>query len=299
MSYNRFKLPPLLHKPEVIDDFMDSEQRERKRWGELEDYLRAQHTWLINIAAADACDCFRWIYQVQATVDDTGGGAQAIFPLPPQYVLEDNEYQIVYARSSFQYHNIGYTILEATNTITFVPGVLLGEYVTIYALKHDDVQEVYYEQDLVGAVPPYVFAPPVTVDRAPGRQLVFARNSPRFYISGRAGDEYTVSNTLNQLSLTAGLGLNNWSMFCRVRECGVNWHEEILATAAGQLVYEPANPGNVVREHGTLRMMVFQRTSFLHPGVDYVTDVLANQIVINPPGLAVDQPLNVWVYRGG
>lgn len=313
MAYKKFKLPPMLRKPEIdadfellpedeilsqlVETFRDSERRERKRWGELEDHLRSQHTWLINIATADACDCFRWIYQYVADTDD-GAGAQVNFILPPQYELENNEYQLVFARGSFQYHNIGYTINAATNTITFIPGVLLGECVTIYAVKNDHVQEVFYEQDVAGAPFPYVFAPPVTVDRAPGRQLVFARNSARFYHSGRNPDEYTVSNTLNQLSLTAGLGLNNWSMFCRLRECGVIFHEEVLATAPGQTVFAPANPGNVVREHGTLRMIVTQRTTYLHPGFDFTTDVMLNQITINPPGLAIGQPLNMWMYRG-
>ena len=314
MAYKKFKLPPMLKKPEIdadfellpeaetlsilVETFRDSEQRERKRWGLLEDFLRDQHTWLINIAVASACDCFRWIHQVVATIDDTGLGAQANFVLPAWKQLENNEYQLVFARGSFQYHNVGYTINVATNTITFIPGVLLGECVTIYAVKHDDVQEVFYEQDVVGAPMPYIFAPPVTVDRAPGRQLVFARNSARFYHSGRNPDEYTVSATLNQLSLTAGLGLNNWSMFCRLRECGVIFHEEVLATVPGQTVFQPANPGNVVREHGTLRMIVTQRTTYLHPGFDFTTNVMTNTVTINAPGLAVGQPLNMWFYRG-
>ena len=311
MAFNKFKLPPMLKKPEIggllakgaatleqiLDVFLDSEQRERKRWGEQDDWNRHTHTWLIDISS-NMCDCFRWIYQVVATIDDTCLGAQAIFVLPPQYELEDNEYQLVFARGSFQYHNIGYTINAATNTITFVPGVLLGEAVTIYAVKHDDVQEVFYEVCAVPAAP-YAYSPPVLVDRSGGRQLVFARNSHRFLDSGRPGDEYTVSNTLNTLSLTAGLGpVDAMSALVRLRECGCIWHEEVLATVLGQTVFTPANPGNVVREHQTLRMIVTQRTTYLHPGFDFTTDVMANTITINAPGLAIGQPLNMWMYRG-
>lgn len=306
MVYNKFKLPPMLKKPEIVVEgdnlqsaFEESEQLERKRWGEQEEYNGHTHTSLINIATATTCDCFRWIYQVVATIDD-GGGAQVNFILPPQYDLENNEYQLVFARGSFQYfaHAPGYTINVATNTITFNPGVLLGECVTIYAVKNDDVQEVIYEQDVVGAAAPYVFAPPVTVDRASGRQLLFARNSARFLDSGRNPDEYTVSNTLNQLSITSGIGLGNWCMFCRLRECGIIMHEEILATVLGQTVFTLQNPGNVLREHDTLRMIVFQRTTFLHPAFDYTTNVMTNQITINAPGLAIGQPLNIFAYRG-
>lgn len=301
MAFKYFKLPPMLKKPEIIvDDFdgvQDAEQRERKRWGEQDDWNKHTHTWLIDISA-NMCDCFRWIYQVVATIDDTGFGAQAIFVLPPQYQLENNAYQLVFARGSFQYLAVGYTINAATNTITFAPGVLLGECVTIYALKHDDVQEVYYETVAVPAAP-YAYSPPVFVDRAAGRQLVFARNSMRFLDSGRNPDEYTVSNTLNTLSLTAGLGpVGAQSAMVRLRECGCIWHEEVLAVAPGQTVFAPANPGNVVREHQTLRMILTQRTTYLHPGFDFTTDVMANQITINAPGLAVGQPLNMWMYRG-
>ena len=287
----------MLKKPEIIDDFGDSEQRERKRWGLLDEYLQNLFVGLITIGTGDTCDCFRWIYQTTATVDDTGLGAQAVFVLPANTELEDNEYQLVIARNSFEYHNTGYTIIEATNTITFVPGILLGECITIYALKHDDVQEVFYEQCLVPAIP-YAYSPPVLVDRSAGRQLVFARNSARFLDSGRPGDEYTVSNTLNTLSLTAGLGpVGAESALVRLRECGVLWHEEILATALGQTVFTPDNPGNVVNAHQTLRMIVTQRTSPMNPGFDFITNPGANTITINAPGLAIGQPLNVWMYR--
>lgn len=87
-------------------------------------------------------------------------------------------------------------------------------------------------------------------------------------------------------------------MFSRLRECGCIFHEEVLATVAGQTVFAPANPGNVVRAHDTLRMIVTQRTTYLHPGFNFTTDVMSNTITINPPGLAVDQPLNMWFYRG-
>ena len=133
MAYNRFTrlpLPPDLKKPEiVVTDFEgteDSEQRERKRWGLLDEYLENLFVGLITLGTGDTCDCFRWIYQVVATVDDTGFGAQAVFVLPGNCELEANEYQLVFARSSFEYDTVGYTIVEATNTITFVPGVLLG-----------------------------------------------------------------------------------------------------------------------------------------------------------------------------
>ena len=83
----------------------------------------------------------------------------------------------------------------------------------------------------------------------------------------------------------------------RLRECGVIWHEEILATALGQTVFIPENPGNVVNDHSTLRMIVTQRTSFLHPGFDFVTNPGANTITIAAPGLAIGQPLNAWMFR--
>jgi len=299
--WTRLPLPPDLKKPEIdVTDFEgmeDSEQRERKRWGLQDEFNWNLFVGLIALGTGDTCDCFRWIYQVVATVDDTGFGAQAVFVLPANCQLEANEYQLVYARGSFEYDTVGYTIVEATNTITFVPGVLLGECVTIYALKHDDVQEVYYETVAVPAAP-YAYSPPVLVDRSRGRQLVYARNSARFLDSGRPGDEYAVSNTLNTLSLTAGLGpVGEMSALVRLRECGVIWHEEILATALGQTGFAPENPGNVLNAHQTLRLIVDQRTSFLHPGFDYTTNPGANTITIAAPGLAIGQPLNIWNFR--
>jgi hypothetical protein len=294
--WTRLPLPPGLKMPEHVGDADDTFQRIRKRFGLLEDYLDNLFAGLVTLGTGDTCDCFRWIYQVIATVDE-GGGAQVNFVLPANCELEDNEYQLVVARSSFEYHNAGYTITEATNTITFIPGILLGECVIIYALKHDDVQEVYYETVAIPAVP-YTYSPPVLVDRGAGRQLVLARNSMRFLDSGRNPDEYTVSNTLNTLSLTAGLGpIGSMSAMVRLRECGVLWHEEILATALGQTVFTPGNPGNVVNDHSTMRMIVTQRTSLLHPGFDFVTNPGVNTITINAPGLAIGQPLNVWMYR--
>ena len=284
--------------PEYDGDIDDTFQRIRKRFGLLEEDLHNLFVGLVTLGTGDTCDCFRWIYQVVATVDDTGFGAQAVFVLPANCELEANEYQLVHARSSFEYDTVGYTIVEATNTITFVPGVLLGECVTIYALKHDDVQEVYYEICAVPVAPNYAYSPPVTVDRSAGRQLVYARQSPRFLDSGRPGDEYTVSNTLNTLSLTSGLGpVGAMSAMVRLRECGVIWHEEILATAAGQTVFTPENPGNVLNAHQTLRLKVDQRTSFLHPGFDFTTNPGANTITIAAPGLAIGQPLNIWNFR--
>jgi len=222
---------------------------------------------------------------------------QTDFILPPECELEDNAYQLVVVRGSHHYYAVNYTINDVTNTITLIPGLPLGGALTIYALRINDIQEVYYEVCAVPAVP-YAFSPPVTVDRAGGRQLVFARNSARFLDSGRPGDEYTVSNTLNTLSLTAGLGpIGAMSAFYRLMECGVLWHEEILATVAGQTIYTPGHLENYVKPHDVGKMFVTQRTTILHPGLEFVTDVAANNITIDAPGLPVDGPLNVWVFR--
>ena len=265
----------------------------RYRFGLIDDYLKGLYIGIEGEGTCECCTCFRWVWTTRATT----AGQTVFYPPLPECTLEDNAYQIVFARSSHQYYGINYTINPALNSITLAPGLPLNGLLTIYAMHHNDIQEAYYEQDTVGAAAPYVYAPPVTVDRAPGRQLVFSRNSARFLDSGRPGDEYTVSNTLNQLSLTAGLGLNNWCAFYRLMECGVLWHEEILATAVGQTIYTPEHYNDIVKPHDIGKMMVFQRTSFLHPGEEYVTDVVANTIEIDAPGMAVDQPLNVWVFR--
>jgi hypothetical protein len=90
-KFTRIPLPPDLKKPE-IDDFADSEQRERKRWGLLEDWLWHLFNSLIKVThSTNTCDCFRWILTIIATVDDTGAGAQQNFTLAPHYELEDNE----------------------------------------------------------------------------------------------------------------------------------------------------------------------------------------------------------------
>lgn len=270
----------------------------RYRLGILKDWLETLYIGIGDGAACECCTCFRWVWTTRATTH----GQTVFFPPLPECTLEDNEYQIVFARSSHQYWGDAFTprdyaINEAVNSITLVPGLPLGGLLTIYAVRHNDIQEVYYETCAVPAAP-YAYSPPVTVDRAGGRQLVFARQSPRFLDSGRPGDEYTVSNTLNTLSLTAGLGqVGEMSAIYRLAECGVLWHEEILATAAGQTIYTPQHYDNDVKPHNIGKMMVFQRTSFLHPGEEYITDVMSNTIEIDAPGLAVDQPLNVWTFR--
>ncbi len=236
------------------------------------------------------------------TTRATTAGQTVFFPPLPDNTLEDNTFQIVYVRGSHHYWGDvitprDYTIDVATNSITLTPGLPLNGLLTIYALRHNDIQEVFYETVAVPAVP-YAYSPSVTVDRAGGRQLVFARTSPRFLDSGRPGDEYTVSNTLNTLSLTAGLGpVDAMSAFYRLMECGVLWHEEILATVAGQTIFTPLHYDNYVKPHNIGKMMVFQRTTFLHPNEEYITDVMANTIEIDAPGLNEDDPLNVWVFR--
>jgi len=229
-------------------------------------------------------------------------GQTVFFPPLPDKTLEDNMYQIVFVRSSHHYWGNAltprdYTIDVVNNSITLTPGLPLNGLLTIYALRHNDIQEVYYETCAIPAAP-YFYSPPVTVDRSGGRQIVFARRSLRMLDSGRFGDEYTVSNTLNTLSLTAGLGpVGAMGAFYRLMECGVLWHEEILADAAGQTIFTPEHYDNEVKPHNVGKTMVFQRTSFLHPGEEYITDVIGNTIEIAAPGLNEDDPLNIWVFR--
>ena len=281
---------------EALESRQDIHQRIRKRFGVLTEWLDLLYT----ATASGDCDCctpFRWIYTIEATVDDTGFGAQTNFTLPLPYELEDSIYHLVFARSSFQYYVADYTINAATNTLTFPAGLALGEYMTIYAVKHDDVQRIIYETVAVAAVP-YLFSPDVTVDRAAGRQLVFARHSPRFFNSGRPGDEFSVSNTANTISLSSGLGgVGEQSCVVRLRECGCYFHEEILATVAGQTVFSIANLDHVIQPHASKKLIVFQRVSFLHPEVEYTTDPVANLITIDGPGLDVGQALNIFCYR--
>ena len=300
---NRFAklcLPPDLKMPEHLEEdgnweaLYDSLQRTRKRWGELTDALECFHRTLVTVTSgALACQCFRWIWTGTAVV-----AGQTIFQLPVANELEDNEYQLVWARDSFMYHTADYTINLVTNTLTLTVGIPAGEAISIYALRHDDIQEVYYEVCAVPAAP-YLFSPPVTIDRAPGRQLVMARTSFRFYHSGRLGDEYTVSDTSNQLSLTAGLGpADERACVVRLKSCGVIFHEEILATVAGQTIFTPNNPGNRFVPHATGKLIVAARTSFRHPhGYDYVVDTAANTLTLNAPGVGLGDPLNVWVFR--
>ena len=172
-----------------------------------------------------------------------------------------------------------------------------GTPVSIYAMYRDDIQDIHYEHCGVPAGP-YLFSPPVTVDRSPGRQLVFARHSFRFLESGRAGDEYTVSNTHNTISLTAGLGpAGAMAALFRLRECGVLWHEEILADAVGQTVFEPISLGNRLQPHDQGKLIVASRTAFRHPGIDYVTDTTGNTLTLLRFPMDFGQPLNIFCFR--
>lgn len=291
-----WRIPPDL----ILSEFPDGEaspevedilRRNRLRWGVIEDYERHQFNVLVQLLAESTCSCWRWVWTTTATVD-----GQTTFTTPAGFEMDDDAYNLVFARTSFQYLNFNYNI-TGPNTLEHFTGLLAGEPLSIYAMKRDDVQEVHYEHVRAPAVP-YLFSPPVTVDRAAGRQLVFARTSPRFLDSLRLGDEYTVSGTINQLSLTSGLGpIQARAAFIRLRECGVRWHEEIFATAAGQTVFSPQRVGNVVNDHKPGRMIIYADDSFLHSGIDYVSDVNTNTITINAPGLQVADPLNVWCYR--
>jgi hypothetical protein len=301
LKYLHIQPPPELFIREFLEGEEGIEPTGIKEWNDLvrfrlgliNDYLKTLYLGIDGDAAQECCTCFRWVWTTRATT----AGQTVFFPPLPDCTLEDNEYQLVVVRSAHHYYNVDYTIDDALNTITLIPGLPLGGELTIYALRHNDIQEVYYETVAVPAVP-YAYSPPVTVDRAGGRQLVFARNSARFLDSGRPGDEYTVSNTLNTLSLTAGLGpIGAMSALYRLMECGVLWHEEVLATVAEQTIYTPGNLENYVKPHDVGKMFVTQRTAILHPGLEFVTDVMANTITINPPGMAIAQPLNVWVFR--
>ena len=305
-EYRHIKPPPQLFLREFIEgepgvdatSIKEYNDLIRYRLGLIDDYLNELYVGIESFLAAECCTCFRWVWTTTAATD-----GQTIFNVPlPDMTLEDNPYQIVYARSSHLYWGDAitprnYTVDVVNNRITLAVGIPAGELLTIYALRHNDIQEVYYETCAVPAAP-YLFSPPVTVDRAAGRQLVFARTSPQFLDSGRPGDEYTVSDTLNTISLTAGLGpVDAFACLYRLMECGVLWHEEILATVDGQTVYTPANLGNYVKPHDVGKTKVFQRESFLHPGAEYKTDVAANTITIDAPGLPEDEPLNIWVFR--
>ena len=291
----RWRIPPDLILPEYpADDITPAMQehmrRIRTRFGLIEDYDRHAFNIFVSLAA-NACECFRWTETQTATF--TG---QTDFIMPAGKELEDNAYYIVFVRTDFYYLNFNYNIIPPYTLRLFV-GVLEGEPVTVYALKHDDVQDIHYEHCTVAAMP-YAFSPPVTVDRSPGRQLVFARGAFRFLDSIRAADRYTVSNTLNTVTLTAGLGPpGERAALFRLRECCVDWHEEILATAAGQTVFEPTYIGNILRDHGTGRMIVASRTDFRHPGVDYVTNPTANTLTLTRFPMGFGQPLNIFCFR--
>ena len=279
-------------------DIVEYLRLEQYRWGLLDTWHNELYLGIAGDAEPECCPCFRWVWTTRATTD----GQTVFFPPLHYMTLEDSPYQIVFSRTNHLYYGTAlapqdYEVSVANNSITLVAGIPEGELLTIYALRHNDIQEVYYETCAIPATP-YLYSPPVTVDRAAGRQLLFARTAPRFLDSGRPGDEYTVSNTVNTISLTAGLGpVDALACIYRLMEGGVLWHEEILATAAGQAIFTPGNLEMYVKPHDVGKMMIFQRTSFLHPAADYITDVAANTITINAPGLAVDQPLNVWTFR--
>lgn len=270
----------------------------RYRLGILKDWLETLYIGIGSDAAQECCTCFRWVWTTRATTD----GQTDFYPPLPDMTLENTPYQIVYARSSHLYWGDAiprdYTVDVVNNSITLAVGIPEGALLTIYALRHNCIQEVFYETVAVPLAPNYLFSPPVTVDRAPGRQLVFARTSPRFLDSGRLGDQYTVSNTLNTISLSAGLGpVDAWACIYRLMECGVLSHGEVLATVDGQTVFSPETLDNDIKPHDVGKMKVFARTSFLHPGAEYICDVMSNTITINAPGLNVDDPLNFWVFR--
>lgn len=299
-KFRHIQPPPELFIREFIEGEEGIEGTGIKEWndlvrfrlGLLDDWANRLYVGIGGIIDDCCCTCWRWVYTTTATTH-----GQTDFILPPEYELEDNMYQLVVARGSHWYHNINYTINDVTNTITLIPGLPLDGALTIYALRHNDIQEVYYETVAIPAAP-YAFSPPVTVDRASGRQLIFARTAPRFLDSLRPGDEYTVSTTLNTLSLTAGLGpVGATAAIYRLMECGVLFHEEVLATAAGQTIFAPETLENYVKAHDVGKMFVTQRVTILHPGLEFTTNVGANTIEISPPGLAVGQPLNMWVFR--
>ena len=305
-EYRHIKPPPQLFLREFIEgepgvdatSIKEYNDLIRYRLGLIDDYLNELYVGIGAAVAGECCTCFRWVWTTRAVTN----GQTVFYPPLPDMTLEDTMYQIVYARSSHLYWGDAitprdYTVNVVNNSITLAVGIPAGALLSIYALRHNDIQEAYYETVVVPAVP-YAYSPPVTVDRGAGRQLVFARTSPRFLDSGRPGDEYTVSNTLNTISLTAGLGpVDAMSAFYRLMECGVLWHEEILADAAGQTVYTPVNLENYLKPHDIGKTKVFQRTSFLHPGAEYQINVAANTIEINAPGLNEDDPLNIWVFR--
>jgi len=288
----KYRIPPDLILPEypggdVSPDMVEHLARIRKRFGLIEDYDRHGYKVLSTIISS-GCNCFKWIHTMTATF--TG---QTDFVLPPGKQLEDNAWHIVFVNTDFMYLNFDYNLIPATNTLRFFAGVMDGSPVTIYALRNDGIQDIHYEH---AGTP---FSPPVLVDRSPGRQLLFSRRSFRFLDSGRGGDEYTVSNTLNTITLTAGFGpAGSHAAFFRLRECGVDWHEEILADAVGQTVFEPIHLGNVLRDHNTGRLIVASRTDFRHPGIDYVTDPVSNTLTLLRFPMGFGQPLNIWNFKG-
>lgn len=293
------RTPPDLTMPEHVEDEydtpesalakrLDTHERIRKRFGLIGDELMYMKQYA---ATSTTCACFRWVWTTAAAVD-----GQTDFTTPVGYEMQDNAYYIVFVRTSFEYLNYDYNIIPP-NTLRLFAGIPAGEPVTIYAMYRDDIQDIHYEHCTVPALP-YAFSPPVTVDRAPGRQLVFARHSPRFLDSGRPGDEYTVSNTLNTLSLTSGLGpVAEMAALFRLTECGVLWHEEILADTAGQTVIEPIYLGNILRPHDIGKLIVFARTSFRHPGIDYITNPAGNTLTLLRFPLGFGDPVNIWCFR--
>jgi len=106
--WSRWRIPLDLKMPEHTGNIEDTFQRIRKRFGLLEDWLRGLYQSLV-VNLSDPCTCFRWIYSTAATTQ-----GQTNFVLPAEYELEDNMYQLVFARTSFLYYGFDYTINEAT-----------------------------------------------------------------------------------------------------------------------------------------------------------------------------------------
>lgn len=277
--------------PGVFDTF----RRIRKRLGILDRWLKLLY-FAFNKQSLDLdLSPFRWIWHTSSPgIND---GVSTVLTTPAEKTLEDTLFHIVYARGWFQYYGVNYTITP-DNTMIFTPGIPAGAPISIYALKHNDIQEAYQYQELAGASP-WAHSPPVTVDRAAGRQLVFARTSPRFLDSGRGWDEYNVDDVDNEIQFPVpGLGPNMWFALFRLMEAGCLWHEEIIADTDGQLVFTPANLDNRLVLHDPGKLMVFARVVFRQPGSEFVVDTMGNILTLTiGPGLLAGQPLNIFCYR--
>lgn len=299
--HSKLNIPPDLQMPEHDEPaeawwaIHDTFRRIRKRFGLLDRWLKLLY-FAFNKQALDLdLSPFRWIWHTASP--GINAGVNTVLTTPPEYTLEDTEFHIVYARGWFQFHGVGYTITP-DNTMTFTPGVPEGELISIYALKHNDIQEAYQYQEPVGASP-WAHSPPVTVDRAAGRQLVFAETSPRFLDSGRGGDEYNVDDVDNEIQFPVpGLGPNMWFALFRLMEAGCLWHEEIIADADGQLTFAPVNLDNRLVLHDPGKLMVFTRVVFRQPGSEFTVDTIGNTLTLTTgPGLLAGHPLNIFCYR--